>query len=284
MIAPVWLRCQASALATCTLRLRSYAPLASPVRRPVCATAGATATALTGAVTSKRLERGRRVGVDRAAGFLEGLDVAPHQHSPCCRIDILVEHGNDAGTQGLAGGVGREIDAVHRIGAAEADRDRQQASLRSAARSRRVRAAGRRSRRRPDGSRRRTPRMKRIAPGHQHRGKALPERVRARQSRKFRGEIGPGMRRNRGIRVTQSLIRGGSAAAPQQADEKPVGLGRARRHQDALVRQPRRLGEHEGALAERIGDARPAAARKIPDGARGTRAPARRFPRRAPNR
>ena len=43
---------------------------------------------------------------------------------------------------------------------------------------------------------------------------------------------------------------------PQNADEKPVGLGCAWRHQNAFRRQPRRFAEHEGAFAERARDLR----------------------------
>ena len=39
-----------------------------------------------------------------------------------------------------------------------------------------------------------------------------------------------------------ALAAGQGLAALQHADEKPVGLGRARRHQNSFIRQPRRLG------------------------------------------
>src|SRR6202035_5987794 len=44
-----------------------------------------------------------------------------------------------------------------------------------------------------------------------------------------------------------------SSGAPQEADEKPVGFGPARRHQQTLVGDKRRAGKKIGALAQRLG-------------------------------
>src|ERR1700730_4382130 len=43
-----------------------------------------------------------------------------------------------------------------------------------------------------------------------------------------------------------------SSGAPQEADEKPVGIGPARRHQQTLVGDKRRAGKKIGALAQRL--------------------------------
>src|ERR1700730_11917626 len=43
-----------------------------------------------------------------------------------------------------------------------------------------------------------------------------------------------------------------SSGAPQEADEKPVGFGPARRHQQTLVGDKRRAGKKIGALAQRL--------------------------------
>src|SRR6202035_3026852 len=43
-----------------------------------------------------------------------------------------------------------------------------------------------------------------------------------------------------------------SSGAPQEADEKPVGLGPARRHQQTLVGDKRRAGKKIGALAQHL--------------------------------
>jgi len=69
-------------------------------------------------------------------------------------------------------------------------------------------------------------RMKRrIAPGHQHRktprkSSAVP------QTLDYRGKIGPGMGRNRGIPICQQ---GNLAAAPHYRNKEPVSVGRAGR-------------------------------------------------------
>src|SRR5665213_4011072 len=44
------------------------------------------------------------------------------------------------------------------------------------------------------------------------------------------------------------------SAALQDADEEAIGTGRARRHQNAFVRQPRRLRERRRAVAQRLGN------------------------------
>src|ERR1700731_4107991 len=44
-----------------------------------------------------------------------------------------------------------------------------------------------------------------------------------------------------------------SSGAPQEADEKPVGFGPARRHQQSLVGDKRRAGKKIGALAQGLG-------------------------------
>src|SRR5580692_2515832 len=44
-----------------------------------------------------------------------------------------------------------------------------------------------------------------------------------------------------------------SSGAPQEADEKPVGFGPARRHQQTFVGDKRRAGKKIGALAQRLG-------------------------------
>jgi hypothetical protein len=72
------------------------------------------------------LERLGGVGVDRAAGVLERLDVAAHQHVARAGIDVLVEYPDDTDAQTFAGRLGRKIGLVHRIGAADADRHRHQ--------------------------------------------------------------------------------------------------------------------------------------------------------------
>ena len=73
-------------------------------------------------------------------------------------------------------------------------------------------------------------------------------------------------------------------AAAQDADEKPVGIGAARGHQQPVVRHQHDAAEQEAALAERIRRPRQAARRQTPDGGRRSRAPARRSRPRAPNR
>src|SRR5580704_18440248 len=52
----------------------------------------------------------------------------------------------------------------------------------------------------------------------------------------------------RPVEILQQL----SSGAPQQADEKPVGLGPARRHQQTLVGDKRRAGKKIGALAQHL--------------------------------
>src|SRR5580692_5442265 len=52
----------------------------------------------------------------------------------------------------------------------------------------------------------------------------------------------------RSVEILQLL----SSGAPQEADEKPVGFGPARRHQQTFVGDKRRAGKKIGALAQRL--------------------------------
>ena len=86
--------------------------------------------------------------------------------------------------------------------------------------------------------------------------------------------------RRRPVEILQLL----SSGAPQQADEKPVGVGPARRHQQTFVGDKRRAGKKIGALAQRLGHIGGLFHGKIRVARRQNPAPGRRFPRRAPSR
>jgi len=111
------------------------------------------------------------IRVDRTAGFLERLDVPSHQHAPGSCINAPVKHRNDVASQALAGGLGRKIGTIERIGAGYAHWNSQQRAnhLDGRYEPRKLRRFSKRVRAQIGGhSVLRVPIKRRIAPGHQH--------------------------------------------------------------------------------------------------------------------
>ena len=168
--------------------------------------------------------------------FLERLDVPAHQNAPGSGIDTFVEHRDDATAQALARCLGGKIGAVERIGAGDADRNRQQrthhlecgheprtgSTLCAAEIDTWI-----------DGRRVVRVRMKRrIAPGHQH-GKPRIKTSRFHRHEIIADKFGPDWGAIGEFRLRFITKRTGSTlpAASQDRDEKAVGGGRPRRHQ-----------------------------------------------------
>src|ERR1700693_386752 len=96
--------------------------------------------------------------------------------------------------------------------------------------------------------------MKGIAPRRQHNGRPRLGTSCALGTKCSRRNLAGNAAQTGFLRNTSvNSAFGRSAAAMEHRDEETIGLGRARRHQNSFVRQPRRLDEHESAFAERVG-------------------------------